>query len=82
MADEEKTRTEALVDSAALKILGRISGPLMILLGIWILNTVSDTKSLVASLSAQLGGIDTRVKTIEDWRNILDANASEPPKHR
>lgn len=83
MAEEEKTKTETLVDSAALKILGRISGPLMILLGIWILSTVSDTKVLMAGLVAQVGGVDTRLHNLEDWRNGFDAYAAEipQPKH-
>lgn len=69
MAGQKESKMDQIAESSLLKILGRVSGPLLVGICIWMLKTVTDVDKGVSTLSAQYVGLDTRVHNLEDWRN-------------
>lgn len=82
MAHEEDDKLRQLADSSIMMFVSRLSVPIIAALCIWILQSVSTMQTQVASALSRIDGDDTRITTLETWRNSFDAFAAEPPHHR
>lgn len=78
MAKNENDKIRDIANAAVLVLISRASAPLLCGICTWILVSVSHLKEDVATAMAQIGGVDTRIATIENWRNSIDAIAGEP----
>lgn len=82
MAHEEDDKLRKLADSSIMMLVSRLSVPIIAALCIWILQSVSSMQIELASALSQIQGVDTRITTLENWRNSFDAYAAEQPHQR